>query len=61
MRNKTLEIMEKLERRLNHLHEMESGALGFDPHHRKSGRYRDRMEMWLAKEIDALCEKANEP
>jgi hypothetical protein len=57
MRNKTLDIMEKLERRMNHLARMEAGAFGLV----KAIRYRDRMEKWLAKEIEDLCEKANVP
>jgi len=61
MRNKTLDIMEKLERKLNKLSGLELTACGFPVNTAKAMRYRDRMEMWLAKEIDALCEKANEP
>jgi len=61
MRNKTLDIMEKLERRLNHWSDLELSACGWDERVARAMRYRDKMEMWLAKEIDALCVKANEP
>ena len=58
MRNKTLNIMAGLERRINRLIVKEIDACGFDSRLREANRYRDKMENWLAEEIDALCQKA---
>lgn len=54
----TLRIMAGLESRLNHLIDMEVSACGFDENLDKCDRYRTKIERWLAKEIEALSEKA---